>query len=68
MTHWFMTAPLLVVFAAGVVLGVPLWMLVAWLSRPGPLPPCVSPYAGSGLWFERQRAGCRRQRDEEDGR
>jgi hypothetical protein len=27
MIHWFMTAPLPVIFAAGMVLGVPLWLL-----------------------------------------
>ena len=51
LARWFMTAPSLVIFAAGVVLGVPLWMLAAsWLL------PHVSPYAHAQREYERARA------------
>jgi hypothetical protein len=52
--HWFMTAPMLVIFAAGLVIGVPLWLLIfAWLDRP--LPPYVSPYAHAQREYEQAR-------------
>jgi hypothetical protein len=54
MIHWFMTAPLSAIFAAGIVLGVPLWLLFfAALDRP--LPPYVSPYEHAQQQYEKAR-------------
>ncbi len=50
--HWFMTAPLPVIFAAGLVIGVPLWLLVTQLPA-FRIPP--SPYSHAQREYEKAR-------------
>ncbi len=54
MVHWFMTAPLPVIFCAGIVLGVPLWMLVIAELEKRALP-YTSPYAQAQRQYEEAR-------------
>lgn len=55
LARWFMTAPLPVVFAAGMMLAVPPALLVCWLLRPpAPVPP-PSPYAHAQREYEQAR-------------
>jgi hypothetical protein len=63
MLHWFMTAPLPVIFAAGMILGTPVWLLVFAAmggTRRTPSPYC-SPYAHAQQEYERARDAYQRE-------